>query len=241
MSEPARSSNSPQRRSAIGEAASATVRIEHDRGRLMWTTFASALAVVTAAGAIVLTMLHVGKFSASLSAIPGMDAVVPDYARAMPWWTAFPLGVALLVAIAKMLRNLFRLQDADPAFVVSARDLRFKPGVFGEAVRIPWTAIRDAETHRFKQHRSIVLQVDDIDRYVPRTGWFSPIRRRGAWGPGSGQISLEVPMSRKALDELAKLLQSHLVRNGRTAAVDAARAAGSPDAATQTRNRSPVA
>ena len=63
----------------------------------------------------------------------------------------------------------------------------------------------------------------------------------GAWGPGSGQISLEVPMSRKALDELAKLLQSHLVRNGRTAAVDAARAAGATDAATQTRNRSPVA
>lgn len=241
MSEPARSSNSPQPRGAIGEPASATVRIEHDRGRLVWTALASAIAVLTAGGAVVLTMLHVGKLSASLSEIPGIDAVVPDYARTMPWWTALPLGIALLLAIAKMLRNLFRLQDADPAFVVSARDLRFKPGVFGEAVRIPWTAIRDAKTHRFKQHRSIVLQVVDIDRYVPRAGWFSPIRRRGAWGPGSGQISLEVSMSRNALDELVKLLQSHLVRNSRTAAVDATQPAGSTDPATQTRNRLPAA
>jgi hypothetical protein len=241
MSEPARSSNAPQPRGAIAEPASATVRIEHDRGRLVWTTLASAFAVLTAGAAVVLTMLHVGKLSASLSEIPGIDTVVPGYARAMPWWTALPLGIALLLAIAKMLRNLFRLQDADPAFVVSARDLRFKPAVFGEAVRIPWTAIRDARTHRFKQHRSIVLQIDDIDRYVPGSGWFSPIRRRGAWGPGSGQISLELSMSRKALDELAQLLRNHLVRNGRTAAVDAAQPAGSADPASQTRNRLPAA
>jgi hypothetical protein len=240
MNEPARASNSPPPRSAISEPASATVRIEHDRRRLLWTTLASAFAVLTTGGAVVFTMLHVGKLSASLSEIPGIDAVVPNYARAMPWWTALPLGIALALAIAKMLRNLFRLQDADPAFVISARDLRFKPGVFGEAVRVPWPAIREVKTHRFKQHRNIVLQIQDIDRHVPRTGWFSPTRRRGAWGPGSGQISLEVPMSRKALDELAALLQSHLIKNSPATAVEAALPAGSTDSASRARNRAPA-
>ncbi|HEY2396121.1 MAG TPA: hypothetical protein VGH81_09125 [Rudaea sp.] len=241
MSEPARPSNPQPPRTAVSEPKSATVRIEHDRGRLLWITLASAFAVLTTGGAVVFTMLHVGKLSASLSEIPGIDAVVPGYARAMPWWTAVPLGIALLLAIAKMLRNLFRLQDADPAFVISARDLRFKPGVFAETVRIPWNAIRDVKTHRFKQHRSIILQIDDVDRRVARSGWFGPTTRRGVWGPGSGQISLEAPMSRKALDELVVLLQNHLIRNGRAAAVDAALPAGSADSASQARNRAPAA
>jgi hypothetical protein len=241
MSEPARPSNPQPPRAAICEPASATVRIEHDRGRLLRITLASAFAVLTTAGAIVFTMLHVGKLSTSMSAIPGINEIVPSYTRSMPWWTAVPLGIALLLAIAKMLRNVFRLQDADPAFVISARGLRFKPGVFSEAACIPWAAIREVKTRHLQKHRSIILQIDDIDRHVPRSGWFGPTRRRGVWGPGSGQIALEAPMSRKALDELVALLQSRLVSNGRAPAVDTTPPAGSADSASRARNRAPAA
>jgi len=234
---------SPMQSSRAGgsEPPTGTVRIEHDRRRLLRMTVASMFAVLTTGGAVVLALLHSAGLSASMAASPGLDAVLPGYTRSMPWWTAIPLGIALLLAIARMLRNLYRLQDADPALVISPRDLRFKPGVFGEAVRVPWESIRDVKTHRFKQQRSIVLQIADVDRYVPRSGLFSPWRRRGVAGPGSGEVSLTMPMSRGALDELAVLLKSHLIRSGRPATPDdTAQTARAKDSPQPPRERAPA-
>jgi hypothetical protein len=134
-------------------AADGTIRIEHDRRRLALAAAASGLAMLLVPCMFIVSSLHPG--------------------RAAPTWTLAPLGVALLVAALGFVRSIIRLQDGDPALVVSPRGLNFRPYLFGEIARIPWRAISGFKSRSYKHQRFIVLQVDDIDRYAPRVG-FAP-------------------------------------------------------------------
>jgi len=195
-----------------GNDAGVTLRIEYDRRRLLLTALASVLATVMAGAALALALAHGSRVSASLLAAPGLDPQFVRLLGSIPWWTPLALGIAVLFAVARMLRNFYRLQDSDPAFVLSPRDLRFKPSVFGEAVRVPWTALRGVKARRHGKHRSIELRIDDVERYVPGSGLLAALHRR------RGAVTLRVPLSRAALDELAALLQTHLDRYGKAAA-----------------------
>ena len=194
-----------------GHDTAATTRIEYDRRRLMLTALASVLATVMASTALALALAHGSRFSESLIATPGLDPQFVRLLGSIPWWTPLALGIAVLVAVVRMLRNFYRLQDSDPAFVLSPCDLRFKPALFGEAVRVPWTALRGVKTRRHGKHRSIELRIDDIERYVPGSGLLASLRRR------RGAVTLRVPLSRAGLDELAALLQTHRDRYGKGA------------------------
>jgi hypothetical protein len=188
-----------------------TLRIEYDRRRLLLTALGSVVATLMASAALVLALAHRGRLSASVFNAPGLDPQFVPLLGSIPWWTPLALGIAVLLAVIRMLRNFYRLQDSDPAFVLSPRDLRFKPGVFGEPVRVPWTAIRGVKARRHGKHRSIVLRVDDVERYVPGSGLLASLRRK------RGTVTLRLPLSRTALDELAALLQTHLNHYGKAA------------------------
>jgi hypothetical protein len=191
--------------------AAGTLRIEYDRRRLVLTALASVLATGMASAALVLALMHGNRLSSSLLAAPGLDPKFVQLLGSVPWWTPVALGIAVLLAAVRMLRNFYRLQDSDPAFVLSPRDLRFKPALFGEAVRVPWTALRAVKARRHGKHRSLELRIADLERYVPGSGLLASLRRR------RGSITLRVPLSRAALDELAALLQTHLDRYGKGA------------------------
>jgi hypothetical protein len=188
------------RRKAVAEAETAavellqrTVRIEHDRRRLAFAAFASAIATLALPIMVVIGVMH-----------PAHPA---------PAWTLAPLGVAIAVAGFGLLRNVSRLQDGDPALVISPRGLSFRPQGFGEIARIPWSAVRGFRSRSYKQHRVIAVQVDDAERYATRTGFLHllrGLRLRSA----ANEISFSTPMAKQAWKDLEILLQKYLAHHG---------------------------
>jgi hypothetical protein len=188
------------RRKAVAEAGTAavellqrTVRIEHDRRRLAFAAFASAIATLALPVMVVIGVMH------------------PEHPA--PAWTLAPLGVAIAVAGFGLLRNVSRLQDGDPALVISPRGLSFRPHGFGEIARIPWSAVRGFRSRSYKQHRVIAVQVDDADRYATRTGFLHllrGLRLRSA----ANEISFSTPMAKQAWKDLEILLQKYLAHYG---------------------------
>jgi hypothetical protein len=178
-----------------------TVRIEHDRRRLAFAVFASGVATLALPVMLVVGMMH------------------PT--RPAPAWTLAPLGLAVVIAAFGLLRNIGRLQDGDPALVISQRGLSFRPQVFGETARIPWTAIRGFRSRSYKQQRFIVVQVDDADRYVSRAGFLHLLRRLGKRRAAANEISFSTPMAKQAWKDLELVLQRYLAHYGtRTAPAD---------------------
>jgi len=175
------------------ESLQRTVRIEHDRRRLAFAALASAIATL---------------------ALPVMAVVgVMHPAHPAPAWTLAPLGVAIAVAGFGLLRNVSRLQDGDPALVISPRGLSFRPQGLGEIAHIPWSAIRGFRSRSYKQHRFIAVQVDDAEQYAPRTGFlhlFRGLRLRSA----ANEISFSTPMAKQAWKDLEILLQKYLAHYG---------------------------
>jgi hypothetical protein len=175
-----------------------TVHIEHDRRRLAFAVFASAIATL---------------------ALPVMLAVsIMHPAHPAPAWTFAPLGLAIVIAAFGLLRNISRLQDSDPALVISPRGLSFRPQVFGETARIPWTAIRGFRSRSYKQHRFIAVQVDDPDRYVSRSGFLHLLRGIGKRRSAASEISFSTPMTKQAWKNLEIVLQRYLAHYGGRAA-----------------------
>jgi len=180
--------------------ADGTVRIEHDRKRLVLAALASGIAALVVPGLFFIGILHAP--------------------RVAPAWTWAPLSVAVLIAAAGFLRSIIRLQDGDPALVLSPRGVDFRPYLFGEIVRIPWKAIRGFKSRRYKQQRFIVFQVDDIDRVAPRVGFSGFLRRAGRQRLGAGEISFSTPMAKSAWNDLEAALDRYLAQHGRPGATN---------------------
>ena len=200
MTNQPKSTNKTPAEIAPARSTEGTIRIEHDRKRLALAALASGLAALVVPGVFI-----VGH---------------PHPVRIAPEWTLAPLCVAVLIAAAGFVRSLIRLQDGDPALVVSPRGLDFRPYLLGEIVRIPWKAIRGFKSRRYKQQRFIVFQVDDIDRYAPRVGLAGFLRRVGRRRLGADQISFSTPMSKPAWKDLEAVLQGYLEQHGRPGATN---------------------
>jgi len=195
MTSPGTSANKTPAEFAAAGRADGTIRIEHDRKRLALAALARGLAVLIIPCTFFAGNLH--------------------RAQIAPGWTLAPLGVAILIAVLGFVRSIIRLQDGDPALVLSPRGLDFRPSLFGEIVRIPWKAIRGFKSRSYKQQRFIVLQVDDIDRYAPRVGFAGFLRRIGRRRSGADQISFSTPMAKPAWNELEAVLRRYLAQHGR--------------------------
>jgi len=180
--------------------ADGTIRIEHDRKRLVLAALASGIAALVVPGLFFIGIMHAP--------------------RVAPAWTWAPLSVAVLIAAAGFLRSIIRLQDGDPALVLSPRGVDFRPYLFGEIVRIPWKAIRGFKSRRYKQQRFIVFQVDDIDRVAPRVGFSGFPRRAGRRRLGAGEISFSTPMAKSAWNDLEAALDRYLAQHGRPGATN---------------------
>ena len=198
MTKPGKFANQTPAHVAPAGLAEGTIRIEHDRKRLALAALASGLAVLIIPCTFFAGNLH--------------------RAQIAPAWTLAPLGVAVLVAALGFVRSIIRLQDGDPALVMSPRGLDFRPSLFGEIVRIPWKAIRGFKSRSYKQQRFIVLQVDDIDRYAPRVGFAGCLRRIGRRRLSMDQITFSTPMAKSAWNDLEAMLRRYLEQYGRPGA-----------------------
>jgi len=201
-------------------AADRTIRIEHDRKRLALAAVASGIGAVVVPGIYFAGMMHP--------------------VRITPGWTLAPLCVAVFIAAIGFVRAIIRLQDGDPALVLSPRGLDFRPYLFGEIVRIPWKAIRGLKSRSYKQQRFIVLQVDDLDRYAPRVGFVGLLRRIGRRRLGADQIGFSTPMAKAAWNDLEALLRRYLEQHGRPGTTsESAKAGASAAIPRSTQSRSP--
>jgi len=222
---------------ATAAALEQTVRIEHDRRRLLMRVLASVVALLATSSALVVAILRAGTPEFHLEHAPQLDAVLRPYLTAMPWWTCALLGIAVVGALIGTLRNVFRLQDGDPALVVSPRGLSFRPAVFGEIVRIPWNAVRGLRLRQIKQNRFLAVQVDEPDRYVAQARMFAILPRTFRFGMRAKEIELSTPMSKHAWLETEALLRRYLARYGQAAArVENARTTPAKEPAAKTRN-----
>ena len=207
----------PQPPAKTGKAGGSEgiLRIEHDRRRLVAVALASGFAAAAIWVGLIVALAHVGQASLPPDLAPDLEPLLARWNTPMPWWTALLVAPAALLATLRFLVGLYQLQDGDPAFVLSPRGMQFKPSVFGERVRVPWNAIRSVKARRFKNHRSIVLRIDDIERHVPRSGPLGSLRRLRDALSGGGAVRLRTPMSQVAWKELAEVLQRYLTRYGR--------------------------
>ena len=184
------------------ESPQRSVRIEHDRKRLALAVLASGFGMLALLVSLAVSIARVG--------------------RAAPVWTLAPLCLAILLAALAFLRNIVRLQDGDPALVISPRGLSFRPQVFGELVRIPWTAIRGFRSRSYKHMRFIAVHVDDVDRYVSHAGFLRVLYRFGK-RPAADEIGFSTPMAKPAWQRLEIMLQSYLAHYGGLAAATSSR------------------
>jgi hypothetical protein len=198
MKNPAISTNKTSAEPALSRATEGTIRIEHDRKRLALAAFAGGISTLVVPCIYFAGIMHPSRIA--------------------PAWTLAPLCVAVLIAAIGFLRAIVRLQDGDPALVLSPRGLDFRPYLFGEIVRIPWKAIRGFKSRSYKQQRFIVLQVDDIDRYAPRVGIAGFLRRIGRRRSGADQIGFSTPMAKAAWKDLEATLRIYLEHHGRPGA-----------------------
>jgi hypothetical protein len=82
-----------------------TLRIEHDRRRLAFVALANVAGTLAAFGYLVWNIVH-----------PSL--------KVANWWALPSLSLAAFVATMGFLRSWYKLQDGDPAIVVSPRGLR---------------------------------------------------------------------------------------------------------------------
>jgi hypothetical protein len=200
MTSPEKSTNKTPADATPAASANGTVRIEHDRKRLAMAALASGIATLIVPSMFFAGVLHPPRMATE--------------------WTLALLAVAVLVAVVGFVRSIVRLQDGDPALVLSPRGLDFRPSVFGEIVRIPWTAIRGFKSRSYKQQRFIVFHVDDIDRYAPRIGFAGFLLRIGRRQLDADRISFSTPMAKSAWKDLEALLQRYLDQHGRPGATN---------------------
>jgi hypothetical protein len=197
----------------------ATVRIEHDRKRLLLRLAAAGASLLAMGVALVITLLHAGDFIAHPTGVHDVDALLPHYVTQVPRWAPIILVLTLAGGCAGLLRIIFRLQDADPALVISPRGVRFRPTLFGDVAQIPWSAIRGLKLRRYKQQRYIDFQVDGIDRYVSRLGLRGRLHRLLRGGE-YGIATLSSPMSRTAWKNTGELLERYLAHYRSAPGVD---------------------
>ena len=190
--------NKTMTETTASESLQRTLRIEHDRRRLAFAMLASGFATLALLVMLVVNIMH-----------PAHPA---------PSWTLAPLGVAIVLAALGLLRNIWRLQDGDPALVISPRGLSFRPQAFGEIARIPWSAIRGFRSRSYQQQRFIAVQVDDPDRYAPRAGFLHLLRGLGIWRSASNEVGFSTPMTKAAWKEIEDALQRYLAQYGAPAA-----------------------
>lgn len=216
----------PRTNCAEEAAGESSRRIEYDRRRVFATVLVSGFATLATWGGLIVALAHPGAAQVGRDLPPELRGYGLQQFTVVPWWAVLALVPAALVATFQFLACLFRLQDGDPAFVLSPRGMLFRPSVFGERVRVPWTAIRRVKARRFKNHRSIVLYIDEIDRYAPRGGLLGTLRRLRDAAAGGGSVRVRTPMSQNAWKQLAALLQEHVARYGREPATRDAGARG---------------
>ena len=221
----------PAAASAAAPALEQTIRIEHDRRRLLMRVLASIVALLATCSALVISILRADTPAFRLEHARQLDAALRPYISAMPWWTCTLLAIAVVCALAGTLRNVFRLQDGDPALVISPRGISFRPAVLAEVVRIPWTAIRGLRLRQRKQNRFLAVHVEEPDRYAAQARMFGNFPRLFRVGVRANEIDLASPMSKQAWTETEALLQRYLARYGKPAAPgESARAAARNDA-----------
>lgn len=194
----------------------ATVRIEHDRRRLLLRLLAGVAGLVAMGVALAITLLHAVPLPIRATGVNDVDALLPRFVGAVPKWAPVVLVLTLASACIGLLRSVFRLQDGDPALVISPRGVRFRPTLFGDVAQIPWTAIRGVKLRHYKQQRYIDLRVDGIDRYVARLGLRSRLHRL-VRGGDEGIATFCSPMSRAAWKSTGELLERYLAQYGRAA------------------------
>ena len=197
----------------------ATVRIDHDRKRLLLRLFAAGAGLVAMGVALAITLLHAGEFTVHPTGVHEVDALLPHYVGQVPRWAPVILVLTLASGCVGLLRSIVRLQDGDPALVISPRGVRFRPTLFGDVAQIPWSAIRGLKLRRYKQQRYIDFQVDGIDRYVSRLGLRGRLHRL-VRGGDCGIATLSSPMSRTAWKNTGELLERYLAHYRNAAAAD---------------------
>ncbi|MGA9333182.1 MAG: STM3941 family protein [Rudaea sp.] len=125
-------------------------------------------------------------------------------------WVPIELGIAALLATFGMLRIVYRLQDSDPVLIISPRGVSFKPNLFGEVANIPWVAIRAIKMRKIKHQRRLTFQVDDSNRYVPRSGIALYWPRPNGANANTRAIALNIPTSRRASATIESTLRQYL-------------------------------
>jgi hypothetical protein len=167
-----------------------TVRIEHNRKRIASALLASVIGAIVAIGWLV--------------------SRVPDTIDAAPWWALASLALAAIGAVLGMLRHIYRLQDGDPALVISPRGLRFRPNMFGEQANVPWQAIRGLKPIRFGKYRHIELLVENAGHFAERSGSF--MRWPRPTGPDT--LAFATSLSNAEWLRVEALLQRYFDRYG---------------------------
>lgn len=217
----------PAEATAPAPAPDATVRIEHDRKRLLLRLLAGLAGLAAMGVALVVTLLHAGQFQFAPhpTGVNAVDALLPRYVDGVPKWAPVILVLTLVSACIGLLRIVFRLQDGDPALVISPRGVRFRPTLFGDVAQIPWAAIRGLKLRHYKQQRYIDFSVDGVDRYVARLGLRGRLRR-ALRGGEDGIVTFSSPMSRAAWKDTGALLERYLAQYGRAPSAVAGREPG---------------
>jgi hypothetical protein len=197
-----------------------TVRIEYDRKRLAKTVLGHAIVVIVTIDWLVWRIVHPQRTPEPATGLQSVGLVwrllQPD--RAVSWWALASVVLAALVAVLRMLRFVYQLQDGNPAMILSPRGLSLKPRVHGEMAQIPWNAIRGIKRTRLKKSDHLVMQVESLDRYAPHWslfGHWQALNRRRNTGD---DLDFSTPMSPAAFAELETLLQRYLAQYWRPAA-----------------------
>ena len=222
------STNSAAADPASAPAPDRTVRIEHDRRRLLMRVLASIAALLATCAALVFALLHANEPAFDITGVPQLERLLRPHATASPWWTCTLLAFAVVGALIGTLRNVFRLQDGDPALVISPHGISFRPAVFAEIVRIPWTAIRGLRLRQRKHNRFLAVQVDEPDRFAAQSRIFAPLPISLRLGARANEIDFTTPMSKHAWTETEALLRRYLACYGRALPAEHARAAPPP-------------
>jgi hypothetical protein len=193
----------------------ATVRIEHNRRRLFLRLLAGAVALASIGVGLTVMVLHVAQQPTRVTGVADLDVFLSHRSYGAPWWAPIAFGFAAAGACIGLLRTFFRLQDADPALVVSPRGMRFRPTLFAEQVTIPWTVVRRLKLRQYKQHSYMLVRVDEIDRHVPRVGSRGWLRRLFRPGARDGDVAVDVVLSKAEWKRTEALLRAYLAKYGK--------------------------
>lgn len=226
------------------------VDIAHDRKRLLAMTVLSALALILCLGWLVLSftgqavqtahdglppVLHSLPLVRHEVHVPGLPAVGFYSLRESPWFS-LELGLAALLALAALLRNIYRLQDADPVLTVSSKGLAFKPSLLGSRVSIPWSAIHDVRFRKLKRLCRVAVVVDRADRYAPQFGFaLARLRLPGMAAPAQ-TVALTVSMGDAAWQRTQACIRGYLAAAGKPAAAAKSGSTNAPRSSAKEKN-----